>query len=98
MFDIHVSVPVQRSQRVAYQIKQALHVVLNGHYALSCCYSVVQLGLKQFDRTNTLDFYVRVLVLIFSFCEEKPRRGPEPDVCKKRKRRTCCIVYGWAVT
>ena len=30
---------------------------------------------------------------------EEAKKGTEPDVFKKRKRRTCCIiVYGWAET
>ena len=29
---------------------------------------------------------------------KKPSKGTVPDVCKKRKRRTCCTVHRSAVT
>ena len=53
MFHIYISVRVQKSKRKgAFQIKVALGTV--HFHALQRC-------VKQFDRANTLDFYVHAL-------------------------------------
>ena len=67
--------------------------------------------MKQFDRANTLDFYVHALQSTYRVAKAEPtyyeslasaRYVEEAKIGKRTRRlqeaRTCCVVHRWAET